>query len=78
MAIKTRDDDKLAWFYLAIELGISLTYVAIEYYSVRPTEWQLLKMRMAESAMIISQRVTGYCWDQSIKCAIRYNKMRHE
>ena len=79
MALKAHnDDDKLAWIYLGIELGISFAYVAMEYYATRPTEWQLLKMQIAQKVMITSQRITGYWWDKSIKYAIRYNELRHE
>ena len=76
MALVARDD-KAEYVKILLDFSIGMSFVLIEYYSTRPHEWKLLKMKAAQNAMMFSQRMAGYWWDKAVHYATLYNGMKN-
>jgi hypothetical protein len=71
-----RHDDANAFLKQVMEIAIGASYVLMEYYSTRPTEWQLLKMRCALAVKRACQRRADVWQDRALDAATYYQRQR--
>jgi hypothetical protein len=72
----SRQDDANAVLKYILELSVGMTYMLMEYYSTRPTEWQLLKMHAALAVKRACQRRADYWQDKALGAATYYQRQR--
>jgi len=78
-----RDDKETQALILCVEWSLSFAYLFLQYYMTHPTEWNLLKMRLALAGKHEADKMVEFCdgrrdrWQRSATWFAQwYNEMR--